>query len=289
MDTSAVTNTFDGAPAGVLPILREQWPELPWQSLREAHGAFHHVLLLPPVAAVRIRTGAEHELATRREHETAAALAAAGLPVPRPLRDPVHAEQWSAAVVTFTGGAVREPGSWAVDRAGILPLLEAWAEAGAGHPELSARLPAARSWCGGPEWPALVARMTESDPEVLAAARTRLDGVLECEASAELSAVHGDFGLHNLLWTPAGEACLIDTDHASWADPAIDVAPLLAVYPTEELAVDLGSALLERAAAYRRTLSLQVAAAAQLRGDVQLRDHALANFRRRLRSGDPRW
>lgn len=289
MDTAAVTNTLDGAPAVILQVLREQWSELPWRSLRETHGAFHHVLLLPPVAAVRIRTGAEHELATRREHETAATLAEAGLSVPRPLRDPVHMETWSAAVVTFTEGAARDPGSWAEDRESILSLLESWSAAGTRHPELAARLPAVRSWCGGQEWPALVDQMTASDPEILGAARTRLDAVLRCEAAAGPSAIHGDFGLHNILWNSAGVASQIDTDHASWADPAIDVAPLLAVYPAEELAADLDSALLERAGAHRRTLSLQVAAAAHLRGDERLRDHALANFRRRIRGGDPRW
>lgn len=284
-----MTSTLAGPPSDVLPALWKCWPWLPWHDLRETHGAFHHVLLLPPVAALRIRTGAGHEAATRREHATAAALAAAGLPVPRPVADPVHTDRWSAAAVSHVDGVVRERGSWDEDRAGILLLLERWADASHRHRELPTSLPAARSWCGGEQWPSLVAEMTAHDPKMHVAARTRLDAVLELEMSGEHSAVHGDLGLHNILWTPAGEVSQIDTDHAAWADPAIDVAPLLAVYDAQRLAADLSSELVERAASHRRTLSLQVAAAAQLSGDLPLRDHALANFRRRTRSGDPRW
>lgn len=74
---------------------------------------------------------------------------------------------------------------------------------------------------------------------------------------------------------------MIDADHAAWADPAIDVAPLLAHYDPAELALDLDDEVLRRAAIHRRSLSLQVAAAAELAGDDSLRDHALGNFARR--------
>ncbi|ASK64922.1 hypothetical protein CFK39_02710 [Brachybacterium avium] len=284
-----MTSTLAGLPPDVLPALRERWPDLPWHGLRETHGAFHHVLLLPPVAALRIRTGDGHEVATRREHATAAALAAADLPVPRPVADPVHTDRWSAAAVSHVDGVLREWGSWDEDRAGILLLLEHWADVSRAHRDLATSLPAVRSWCGGEQWPSLVAEMTAHDPEMRDAARMRVDAVLELEMFVEHSAVHGDFGLHNILWTDDGEVSQIDTDHAAWADPAIDVAPLLTVYGAQRLAADLSSELVERAASHRRTLSLQVAAAAQLSGDLLLRDHALENFRSRIRSSDPQW
>lgn len=284
-----MTNTLAGAPPDVLPTLQAHWPELPWSALRETHGAFHHVLLLPPVAVLRIRTGMGHEVATRREHDIAAALSAAGLQIPHPLADPRHTELWSTSAFTFVDGASREAGSWAEDRADILSLLETWAAVGKATGALASQLPAARSWCGGQQWPSLVEEMTAADPVIQDAARQRVHTVLELESATERSAVHGDFGPHNLVHPLTGSPVLIDTDHAAWADPAIDVAPLLGFYSWQALAADLPAPLLTRAAAHRRTLSLQVAAAAQLRGDLQLRDHALTNFARRIRSDDPQW
>src|SRR5699024_12743795 len=58
--------------------------------------------------------------------------------------------------------------------------------------------------------------------------RKRGRAMLDLEAEANASLVHGDFGPHNtVLPASGGRAVLIDTDHASWADPAIDIAPLL--------------------------------------------------------------
>lgn len=277
------------APLEARALLREQWPDLPWHRLHETHGAFHHVLLLPPVAAVRVRTGAGHEAAVQQEHETLTALSETGLPVPSPLRPPVHTPDWSAAAVSFVDGAARKARDWSEDRVAILPLLEEWAAIGCANPQLAEALPPARSWCGGDRWPALVDEMLAAEPALCEVARHRVQDVLAREAEEEHSAVHGDLGPHNLLWGQRGRPMLIDTDHAAWADPAIDVAPLLAHYPGDRLAADLSSPLLDRAVAHRRVLSLQVAAGAQLRGDRALRDHALGNFARRVRSGDPRW
>ena len=282
-------NTLEGLPPDVQPELRRRLPELPWDHVRETHGAFHHVLLLPPSAALRVRTGPGHEAAIRREHDTAAALSAADLPVARPLLDPVHTAEWSVMVAELVDGHSREPRTWSEDRIGVLTMLESWAAAVTEHPELAVSLPSARAWCGGDLWPMLVEEMTAADPEVQEGARARMDTVLEFEASAERSAVHGDLGMHNILWKRDGAAVLIDTDHAAWADRAIDIAPLLSAYGRDALAADLPGEVLNRAAAHRRVLSLQVAAAAELRGDGKLRDHALANFARRIRSGDPQW
>lgn len=284
-----MTTVRHEVPRAAVESLRETWPDLPWDRQHHVRGAFHHVIILPPAAAVRVRTGRGHAGAVCREASTARVLASAGIPVPRPLFDPVHTEQWSATAFDLVGGTAREGSTWGEDREGILSLFAEWADAGHRRPELSIGLPAARSWCGGEGWPLIVERLTAADPEICAAARQRIVGVLEVEASVALGAVHGDFGPHNLLWSPEGNPTLIDTDHAAWADPAIDVAPLLAYYPCDQLSRDVPRDLLDRGAAHRRTLSLQVAAAAELSGDSELRDHALANFTRRIRSGDPQW
>lgn len=288
-DTGQVTSTLTGLPPGVLSDLQLLWPDLPWKGARGAHGAFHQVLLLPPVAALRVRTGIAHEEAIDREHSLAAALSSARLPVPRLLREPVHAAGWSAMAVELVQGEGREPRTWEQDGSDLLELLDTLTAAGEQHPELADSLPPARAWCGGARWPDLVDELTRSDATSRAAARHRISTVLESEARAGRAPVHGDFGLHNILWPASGGPTMIDTDHAAWADPAVDIAPLLAVYGREAMSVDIPGLMLDRAAAHRRVLSLQVAAAAELRGDASLRDHAIENFARRIRSGDPQW
>src|SRR5699024_10458780 len=59
-EQAAMTNTRHGAPADAARVLRRSWPHLPWTDVRIARGAFHHVLLLPPRAVIRVRNGAEH-------------------------------------------------------------------------------------------------------------------------------------------------------------------------------------------------------------------------------------
>ncbi len=113
--------------------------------------------------------------------------------------------------------------------------------------------------------------------------------MLAAELTAEPVPVHGDLGMHNILWDDQGAELtisgLIDLDHAALGDPAIDVAPLVGQFGASALADVIGPQLLHRAMLHRATLSLQVAAAAELRHDTALRDFALANFSERYRSG----
>lgn len=289
-EQEAMTNTRHGASADAVRVLRRSWPHLPWSGVSSVRGAFHHVLLLPPRAVVRVRDGTEHARITDREASIASALSAAGLRSPALLGRPVNTQRWSAAAYEFVDGADFTVRRWAEDRHALLGLLEAWADAGRRAPDLATSLPAPRAWCGGDDWPGLVDRLTAGQDGLRSAARQRVGAMLDLETEGSASLVHGDFGPHNILLPTSGEdAVLIDTDHAAWADPAIDIAPLLASYPEHELAADISPRLLARAAAHRRTLSLQVAAAAWLRGDHRLRDHALGNFARRIRSADPQW
>lgn len=92
--------------------------------------------------------------------------------------------------------------------------------------------------------------------------------VLDAEQAVAPVPVHGDLGMHNILWhgadtdrrSPSTISGLIDLDHAALGDPAIDVAPLLGRFGTA-LAGVVSPGLLRRAMPHRATLSLQVAAA----------------------------
>ncbi len=97
--------------------------------------------------------------------------------------------------------------------------------------------------------------------------------------------VHGDFGHHNVLWQGTDAVSLIDVDNACIGDPANDIAPLIGSYGARQVAQVASDELLHRGMAHRATLSLQVAAAAQLAGRHALRDHALSYFIRRNEAG----
>ena len=284
-----MTSTLQGLPEGAATTLHECWPHLPWHRAHEAHGAFHSVLILPGAAVIRVRTGADHRSLTHREASTASMLAAAGLRVPGALGDGVGTAQWTAHRYEVVDGAAFTPRSWQKDRGLILSLLEQWRGTAAAHPELRASLPPPRHWCGGEEWPRIAHRLTADSPDIASLARTRIESLLKMEAGAEHTLVHGDFGPHNILLAAEdGVPWLIDTDNAAWADPALDIAPLLASYAAEDLAADFPDTMMQRAIAHRRTLSLQVAAAAAARGDTELVTHALGNFRRRVLT-EPGW
>ena len=152
-----------------------------------------------------------------------------------------------------------------------------------------------RTWCGGHQFPHIVTELLlpllSADARV--AARQAVMDMLAAEQAVEPVPVHGDLGMHNILWRdaadgqPAGLAIsgLIDFDNAARGDPAIDVAPLLGQFGSAALAGAITPGILDRAKLHRATLSLQVAAAAELRHDPALRDFALANFARRLTTG----
>lgn len=279
-----MTNTRDGLPEEIADELREHLPDLPWHAGARTHGAFHHVIVMPE-AAVRVRTGADREARTDAEIGLASLLAERGVPCPRPRGAALHAATWSATVLDRVPGVALPGRDWATER----PLLEAAAQAlvtvaTADTAGLAAALPRPRTWCGGEQWPAIVTRIARALPRP---ARRRADSLiarlLADEADLDPSQrtlVHGDLGPHNLL-VDGERWALIDTDHAAWGDPAIDVAPLIAWYGDAALRGSCDAAVLARARTIRRTLPLQVAAAAELAGDSALRDHALGNFARR--------
>lgn len=88
-------------------------------------------------------------------------------------------------------------------------------------------LPGVREWAGGPLWPEVVGR------EILPllgrcrdATRKVVESVLAAEKGTDRAVlVHGDFGLHNVLWTDDFVTGLVDLDCCTVGDPVIDLAP----------------------------------------------------------------
>jgi len=143
-----------------------------------------------------------------------------------------------------------------------------------------------RAWCGGSAWPAIVEAhlLPRMRPRVQVSAAQRVEAVFTME-SDDTVFCHGDFGPHNILWNGDRPTGLIDLDHACLGDPAIDLAPLIGFHGAAAVASLCSPEELRRAMIHRATLSLQVAAAAHLAGLEGLRDHALANFARRVADG----
>ena len=151
---------------------------------------------------------------------------------------------------------------------------------------VSAQLRPARQWCGGESWPHIVDEITDALGQPLRAEAARVVAdVAEAERSAPRCFVHGDFGPHNLLFQDGRISGLIDFDNACVGDPAMDFAPLIGFYGSTAVAQITNSRMVERARIHRASLSLQVAAAAQLVGDTVLRDYALGNFAARVGAG----
>lgn len=263
------------------------WPEHDWTRATLARGAFHDVLVLSPVLVARIPIGARGHRRAEREAAVLAAVAALGLPVqtPAPLGDPVEAEGRSGQCSTFVAGELREQASWCEVRDGFAEALDAL---GSDHrTEDLVAVPGPRQWCGGDEWTAIVAdRLGPRLPIAVAHHASRVAAeVLATEEGVAPGFVHGDLGLHNVLWTGTRITGLVDLDNAAVGDPAIDVAPLLGRYGARRVGEIVAPDVLARAMRHRASLSLQVAAAAELAGRAELRDHALRNFCRRYEEG----
>lgn len=122
-------------------------------------------------------------------------------------------------------------------------------------------------------------------PSAADVAEVQVQPALDVERDVAPTLCHGDFGPHNILWAGGTAASVIDWDHACIGDPAIDLAPLISFHGASALCALASAEEVRRAKIHRATLPLQVAAAARLAGLEPLRDHALANFERRLAEG----
>lgn len=263
-----------------------EWPGTDWGRAEIRVGAFHTVVIPPAGPILRLTTGSGFQSRAQREARTLRTMARISLPLPIPevLSGPLGGDRWSATLVT------RVPGTQADDVTtasagrlqGYADLLAAFHAA---DTDAVRDLPPPRTWCGGQGWPAIVrhdlAPLLDSDVRRSAVERT--EELLDSEDAGAGVVCHGDFGPHNILWIEDRPASLIDLDHASVGDPAMDLAPLIGFHGLEAISAMATPQTLRRAMAHRATLSLQVAAAAHLNGSHELRDHALRNFATRCR------
>jgi len=269
-------------------IAAEQWPDHDWAAAEVLHGAFHVVMIPPDDRVVlRVVTGTGFAARCEREVDVIRTLTAVELPLPVPelLAGPIISGDWSAYVIgRIPGEPLAAEELEPVPTGDYRQILD---DLGQVDPSRLGDLPAPRSWCGGDGWPGIV----EHDlapllpAEAGQAALRAVDDLLGAELPGRRTVCHGDFGPHNILWHNRRPVGLIDWDHACLGDPAIDVAPLISWHGVGALETVFDRSLLRRAMIHRATLSLQVAAAAQLVDSADLRDHALGNFAARLAGG----
>ncbi|WP_349627368.1 aminoglycoside phosphotransferase family protein [Arthrobacter sp. C9C5] len=266
------------------PAVEMAWPDLPWEEAAFRHGAFHHVAVLGTSAVVRVASGSEHSRRTRSEHQNLKVLAAVYLPFPIPvaLSEPRSGPTWSAQLTSYVPGGHRTGLSWAEARGPLDVVLAGFRVAD----QPPGALRPVRQSCGGKQWPGVVDRIVHPlDRATRNAAGQVVANVLDAESAAGTALVHGDFGLHNIMWTGNQLSGVVDLDNACIGDPAIDLAPLIGAFGSSRVADLADKETIARARAHRASLPLQVAAAAELVNDTKLRDFALENFQARLQAG----
>lgn len=277
-------NTLDAYTSTLWMEVERAWPELPWEEAVFRHGAFHHVAVLGTSAVVRVASGSEHTHRTQSEHQNLRILAAGDLPfrIPVALSEPRSGPTWSAQLTSFVPGGHRTGLSWAEVREPLEMVLAGLR--GAGRPPGALR--PVRQSCGGVDWPGVLDRILHPlDRAARNAARRVVANVLDAESAAGTTLVHGDFGLHNIMWTGTQLSGVVDLDNACIGDPAIDLAPLIGAFGSSRVADLADKEMIARARAHRASLPLQVAAAAELVNDSKLRDFALGNFQARFLTG----
>lgn len=266
------------------------WPEFRWADAELRRGAFHLVLTAPDGPTLRAALGRDGRDRSRREADSLAALEGV-LPevaTPRVLAGPRRVESadvWATTLSTVPGSPADDLTSCSSERlAQYAELLRALRRS---MPGSRGSLAPVRAWCGGDRWPGIVNRELAPQLGTSAADVAEVQGqrVLDVERTVAPTLCHGDFGPHNILWEGDAVASVIGWDHACIGDPAIDLAPLISFHGASALRTLAPEEETRRAMIHRSTLPLQVAAAAHLAGLEQLRDHALANFERRVVKG----
>lgn len=274
------------------------WPQYEWRKAEVHRGAFHDVLVLPGQVVARLVRHARAAAAARLlEEHRAFSVFTSKQPcwiTPRALSAVRTAPHGGAGMLTsWVPGHHQTSATWSQVTEEISCLLRA-VEAGEAF-DAGGELAEPRAWCGGRRFPEVVTgRLAPLLPGGVRETANQVVGdMLAAEEKVGPVAVHGDLGMHNILWRDGcpdrGSALtisgLIDLGHATLGDPALDVAPLLGQFGAAALRDTLSAAFLSHAMLHRATLSLQVAAAADLRGDAALRDFALSNFTKRHAAG----
>ncbi|WP_020580114.1 aminoglycoside phosphotransferase family protein [Actinopolymorpha alba] len=266
--------------------LQERWPAYIWSNATVREACFHEVAILAPDVVGRVSCHGEQPERVHREHQVLSALEGVTLPyaLPHNLSGVVTAGGRTGMLTTYVAGGNGDDASWDDVVRSIETVLSAlWAVDKAGVQTL----PPPRSWCGGAAWPGIVAdRLLPRLPlDLRPLARDVVSSVVEQEKDGGQYFVHGDFGPHNLRWKGTRVVGIIDLDHACMGDPAIDLAALISFFGADQVGQIVDSRTLDRAMIHRASLTLQLAAAAELVGDAGLAAHALRNFIARSRAG----
>jgi hypothetical protein len=272
------------------------WPQYPWHRAQFHHGAFHDVLVIPGQVVARLGRSAGAAARIAGEHHILALISAgqARWSTPRSLSAVRTTREGHAGMLTsWIPGRHHVDASWPRVAAELTTLLRS-VQAGEAF-RADGALAEPRGWCGSDQFPHIVTELLLPllPADARPAARQAVTDMLAAERAVAPVPVHGDLGMHNILWHDVGDgrpadlaiSGLIDFDNAALGDPAIDVAPLLGQFGSAALAGAITPGILDRAKLHRATLSLQVAAAAELRHDSALRDFALASFARRFATG----
>jgi len=225
----AVVNTLDPDTSALWPPVECAWPHLEWNEAVFKHGAFHHVAVLGASAVVRVARGAGHASRTHSEYQNLRTLGDVDLPfrIPLAMSEPFSGPSWSAQVSSCIPGERRSGISWEQARGPLELVLTGLREAASPRGQLRS----VRQWCGGQQWPAIVDQIIQPlDKAAKTAARKAVEEVLDEETGVETSLVHGDFGLHNIMWCGDQLSGVIDLDNACIGDPALDLAPLIETF-----------------------------------------------------------
>jgi aminoglycoside phosphotransferase (APT) family kinase protein len=211
-------------PQPVLDLLAAVFPGQPIAGVAPTSGGFSHRSALLTIGgrrcAVKAADAAPKRADLRREARILALLRGSRLPIP-PLLAVAEDHTWTVEALGFVAGA---HGLRLLDAAPAR-LEQVYGELGwllaavhrlqlaAPAPDL---LPAAR-----------IARALQAlaAPDIDARLRDALTDSLEHPAwrPAAPALVHGDAGLHNILWD-SGIAALLDWEWAGWGNPLLDLA-----------------------------------------------------------------
>lgn len=177
--------------------------------------------------------------------------------VPRPITRAITRNGYTAVGYTWIKGEPRHPGL-APEKA-LATLVSEIRKIDT--TSFAPYLDTAHTHWGGQDWEQTLRE--EVVPLLLKSNQKRahmvIDSVLALDP-VEHTLIHGDLAGHNILWQGDKLAGVIDWDHATIADPAIDLATLGNWYGWKSLRRAASEAEIERAQVLSRLLALQAVA-----------------------------
>lgn len=259
--------TTSDVPSGLWDVASALVPDAAFDSAKLTTGQFHHVVLLPGIAAVRISRNVAAAAALARRTELLRHIARCGLPfaVPEPLTPVTQFGDRAAVALSWIDGAKHPKGEG--DPRALRKLLTAIREVPL-IPELRAVLGEPHEYAGGPRWADLMAEevIPRLPENVRSDARRRVKEALDLER-VPAALVHGDLSGENVHWSANGELIgVLDWDVAQPFDHAIDAA-CLAWHGWETVRAAVDAETYRRAGVWYLTFGIEQVAAAVLAGE----------------------